>query len=75
MGLRTEPMRQDGSERAGGLTAAERHKAGEGLYCFQLSQLPLFLSLMAGSQQSHPSQQCLPVSPLDIESAPKKHHQ
>jgi hypothetical protein len=47
----------------------------EGLYCFQLSQLPSFLSLMAEPQQSHPSQQCLPVSPLDIESAPKKQHQ
>jgi hypothetical protein len=31
-----------------------------------------FLSFKAESQQSHPSQQCPPVSPMDIQSAKKK---
>jgi len=33
---------------------------------------PTFLSFTNESQQSHQSQQCPPVSPMDIESAQKK---
>jgi hypothetical protein len=53
-----------------------------GIILTQFSQLRLFLSLhsqylhflslKAESQQSYPSQQCPPVSPMDIESAQKK---
>jgi hypothetical protein len=35
------------------------------------SQNPYFLLFKAESQQSHPSQQCLPVSSMDIESGKK----
>ena len=49
------------------LTGRERR-----LFCSFFRNSSVFCPFMAESQQSHPSQQCPPVSPMDIESAQKK---